>query len=171
MTLDMPSIIEIARLTTISLGMGFGALLIWGVTAMIKAPEPTIKLMLELVQSESVIRFGTAVVIILAIFGLRLTDRISAEATIATLSGIAGYLLGSHVAGRSTNLPPQSNRDAAPNGDWHFGWFDGFDSGPSGFYELVHVRASPWAARRGRSKPCRGMQASGCSQLRLTRLP
>jgi hypothetical protein len=109
MTLDMPSIIEIARLTTISLGMGFGALLIWGVTAMIKAPEPTIKLMLELVQSESVIRFGTAVVIILAIFGLRLTDRISAEATIATLSGIAGYLLGSHVAGRSTNLPPQSN--------------------------------------------------------------
>jgi len=109
MTMDVASIIELTRLTTICLGMAIGAFTVFGIAAMIRAPEQTIKLMFALVQSGSVIQLGAAVVIILVIFGLRLTDKISAEATIATLSGIAGYLLGGHEARRSTNHPPQSN--------------------------------------------------------------
>src|SRR5262249_12591743 len=86
MTMDVASIIELTRLTTICLGMAIGAFTVFGIAAMIRAPEQTIKLMFALVQSGSVIRLGAAVVIILVIFGLRLTDKISAEATIATLS-------------------------------------------------------------------------------------
>jgi hypothetical protein len=108
MTMDTAAIIELARLTTISLGIAIGAFLAFGITAVIKAPEPTINLMLALIQSGSVIRLGIAVVIVLAIFGLRLIDMVSAEATIATLSGIAGYLLGGQVGFRPPP-PPQSN--------------------------------------------------------------
>jgi hypothetical protein len=74
---------------------------------MIKAPESTIKLMFALIQSGSVIRLATTVVIVLAIFVLRMVEKISAEATIVTLSGIAGYLLGGQVGSRSPSAPPE----------------------------------------------------------------
>jgi hypothetical protein len=59
-----------------------------------------IKVIFALINSGSVIRLATAVVIVLTVFGVRLLDKISAEATIATLSGIAGYLLGGQMANR-----------------------------------------------------------------------
>ncbi len=105
MNVDMASIIELARLTTIGIGIVIGAFALVVSWRYSRASEATVKLMSAMVQSGSVIRMGTAVIIVLAIFGLRLTDKVSAEATSATLSGIAGYLLGSQT---TPQLPPSA---------------------------------------------------------------
>lgn len=98
---DAVTVLQLARLTTICLVSAFAAATVFGVVAMLKAPEPTIRLMLAFINSGSAIRLAIAVVIILAVFGLRLFDQISAEATVATLSGISGYLLGAQTVSRS----------------------------------------------------------------------
>ena len=108
MQVDMNSLIELARLATICIAIVIGAFALVGVAAVFKAPEATTKVMLVLIQSGSLIRIGTAVVIVLVIFGLRLTDKVSAEATIATLSGIAGYLLGGQSSSRRDDSPQSS---------------------------------------------------------------
>ena len=98
---DTTTVLELAHLTTICLVSAFGAVTIFGVVAMLKAPEPTVKMMLAVISSGSAIRLAIAIVIVLAVFGLRLLDQISPEATIAILSGISGYLLGGQTVGRS----------------------------------------------------------------------
>jgi hypothetical protein len=110
MNVDAGMIVDLSRLTMICLSVAITAFLIFGVVALWRAPESTIKLMLALIQSGSIIRMGTALIIVLAIFGLRLTDKVSAEATIATLSGIAGYLLGGQISpsARSSSPPPSN---------------------------------------------------------------
>jgi hypothetical protein len=83
-------------------------LALFGIVAMLKAPEPMTNVMFALINSGAVIRLATAVVIVLAVFGLRLLDKVSAEAAVATLSGIAGYLLGGQIENRRspTVTPP-----------------------------------------------------------------
>src|ERR1700724_3608541 len=99
MSVDSAAVLELARLTTICLSVALGALALFGIVAMLKAPEAMIKVLFALINSGSIIRLATAVVIVLAVFGLRLMDKVSAEAAIATLSGIAGYLLGGQIEG------------------------------------------------------------------------
>jgi hypothetical protein len=98
---DTATVLELAHLATICLVSVFAASTIFGVVGMLKAPEPTVKMALALITSGSAIRLAIAVVIVLAVFGLRLLDQISPEATIAIISGISGYLLGGQTAGRS----------------------------------------------------------------------
>jgi hypothetical protein len=111
--MDSVDVVALSRLTTIVLGMCLGAIVLIAIVALIKAPESTIKLMLAAVQSGLIIRMTTAVVIVIVIFGLRIVDKVSAEATIATLSGIAGYLLGGQLPRRADTPTapgtPQSN--------------------------------------------------------------
>jgi hypothetical protein len=111
--MDSVDVIALSRLTTIVLGMCIGAIVLIVIAGLIKAPESTIKLMLAAVQSGLIIRMTTAVVIVIVIFGLRIIDKVSAEATIATLSGIAGYLLGGQLPRRAdtpiASGTPQSN--------------------------------------------------------------
>jgi hypothetical protein len=111
--MDSVDVIALSRLTTIVLGMCIGAIVLIVIAGLIKAPESTIKLRLAAVQSGLIIRMTTAVVIVIVIFGLRIIDKVSAEATIATLSGIAGYLLGGQLPRRAdtpiASGTPQSN--------------------------------------------------------------
>jgi len=98
MNVDASTVLELGRLTTILVGIIVAGAVIVGVVSLFKAPEPTTKIFSALVQSDSVLRMATALIIVLAVFGLRLLDKISGEATVATLSGIAGYLLGHRTA-------------------------------------------------------------------------
>lgn len=92
--LDSKSLTDLAFFVTTATGVVGVATAMVGIVGLLKAPEATAEVMLTMVQSGSVIRLGTAIVIVLAIFGLTLTDKISGEAAVAALSGIAGYLLG-----------------------------------------------------------------------------
>jgi hypothetical protein len=96
-------IVVISQLTTIILGMCIVALVFIIVAALFKAPEATVQLLSVAVQSGLIIRMTTAIVVVVVVFGLRLANLVSAEATIATLSGIAGYILGGQMALRSPN--------------------------------------------------------------------
>ena len=111
--MDSVDVVALSRLTTIILGMCIGAIVLIAIVALMKAPESTIKLMLAAIQSGLIIRMTTAVVIVIVIFGLRIVDKVSAEATIATLSGIAGYLLGGQLPRRAdTPTAPGTHRAA-----------------------------------------------------------
>jgi hypothetical protein len=99
-------IVAISQLTTIILGMCLGSIVLIIVAALFKAPEATVQLLSVAVQSGLIIRMTTALVIALAVFGLRLANLISAEAAIATLSGIAGYVLG----GQAARLPTSQDQ-------------------------------------------------------------
>ena len=106
-------VVELSRLTTIVLGMCIGTIALITVVGLIRAPESTIKLVQSAVQSGLVIRMTTAVVIVIAIFGLRIIDKVSADAAIATISGIAGYILGSQQAPK----PASATSDASKSSD------------------------------------------------------
>jgi hypothetical protein len=91
---DVDALIQIARLAAIILGIVIvvgGAIAIVGA---IKAPELAAKVLLAIIHAGSAIRMATVLVIVAAIVGLRVLDKISAEAAIGALSGIAGYILG-----------------------------------------------------------------------------
>jgi hypothetical protein len=112
--METVDVVALSRLTTIVLGMCIGAVTLIAVVGLIRAPESAIKLMLAAIQSGVVIRMTTAIVIVIVVFGLRIIDKISAEATIATLSGIAGYLLGGQLvrqpdSARADTPGPPSN--------------------------------------------------------------
>jgi hypothetical protein len=104
MNVDAATVVELTRLTTVTLAIAIGCVAIIGVVALLKAPESTTRVMLALIESGTLVRIGIATVILLAVFGLRLLDKVSAEAAIATISGVAGYLLGGQVGniGRKT---------------------------------------------------------------------
>jgi hypothetical protein len=106
-------VVALSRQTTIVLGMCVGTNALITVVGLLRAPESTIKLALSAVQSGLVIRMTTAIVIVIAIFGLRIIDKISADAAIATLSGIAGYILGSQQAPK----PASATRDTSRSSD------------------------------------------------------
>jgi|SRR5580704_1307003 hypothetical protein len=95
MTIDPSVVVELARLCAIVFGILFVAAAIVATTLVLKDPTATVRMLLGLTQTGSIIRGATALVIVLAIVALRLLDKISGDATIATLSAIAGYVLGS----------------------------------------------------------------------------
>lgn len=111
MNVDMNALIELSRLSTIGLAVLICATAVVGIVGLFRAPESTVNVMFAVVHSGSIIRMGTAILIVLAIFGLRILDKVSAEATIATLSGIAGYLLGTQ--GPQGNSSAKSERPTA----------------------------------------------------------
>ena len=99
-------IVIVSQLTSIVLGACLATIALIVIVALIRVPESAIRLLLIAIQSGLIIRMTTAIVIVIAVFGLRLANMISAEATIATLSGIAGYILGGQVA-RPSSAEPQ----------------------------------------------------------------
>jgi hypothetical protein len=92
--MDTTTAVELGRLTTICLAFGFGTLTIVMVVALLKAPESSTRVMIAMIDSGSVIHFGIVIIIVMAVITLRLVDKISAESSIATISGVAGYVLG-----------------------------------------------------------------------------
>jgi hypothetical protein len=97
-------IVAVSQLTAVILGMCLVALVLIIVAALFRVPEATIQLLSTAVQSGLIIRMTTAIVIVIAVFGLRLSNLVSAEATIATLSGIAAIFLVDKWLG----LPPHN---------------------------------------------------------------
>jgi hypothetical protein len=111
---DVTALIEIARLSAALMGLVIIALGGIGIAGFLKAPETFSNVVFALIQSGSLIRMATALVIVSGIVGLRVLDKVSGEAAIAALSGIAGYILGGvrtplQVAHSGENIPPQSN--------------------------------------------------------------
>ncbi|GLS34342.1 hypothetical protein SAMN04488498_109210 [Mesorhizobium albiziae] len=111
--MEIDDVVELSRLTAIVLGMCIGTVALIAVVGLVRAPESTIELMLLAAQSGLVIRMTTAIVIVIAIFGLRIIDKISPDAAIATISGIAGYILGSQQAPK----PASATSDASKSSD------------------------------------------------------
>jgi hypothetical protein len=111
MNADTQALVEIARLVAIVAGLLIVGGIALGIVAAIKAPELAGKILLAAIQSGSFVRFTTVLVIVATVFALRFLDKVSAEATIATLSGIAGYILGNAKLVGSGGNPEALKRD------------------------------------------------------------
>ena len=99
----LAQILEAAKyLTIITVFVAAGATIV-GVIGMIKMPAETLKFMEELVKSGSLIRLATILGIVAAIVILCVVGNISGEASVAALSGIAGYVLGGEKLTHSKN--------------------------------------------------------------------
>jgi hypothetical protein len=114
MSPDIDALIAIARLSAILMGIVIISGAAISIAGLMRAPEAFSKVIFALIQSGSLIRMATALVIVAAIVGLRVLDKVSGEASIAALSGIAGYVLGgvrspSQIRQETSTLPPQSN--------------------------------------------------------------
>jgi hypothetical protein len=110
MSPEIETLTEVARLTAAIVAVlivVIGIIATFGIT---KSPVEFSKIAVALVQSGSVTRMATALVIVAAIIGLRVLDKISAEAAIASLSGIAGYVLG--------GARPGTSRDKSDSADY-----------------------------------------------------
>lgn len=94
MSPDIATLNQVALYTAIIVGILIVTIGLIAVFGLMKAPKETSQVGIALVQSGSMTRMATALVIVAAIIGLRVLEKISAEAAIASLSGIAGYVLG-----------------------------------------------------------------------------
>jgi hypothetical protein len=92
--MDTTTAVELGRLTTVCLAFGFATLAIIMVVALLKAPESTTRVMIAMIDSGAIIRFGIVIVLVMAVITLRLVDKVSAESSTTTISGVAGYVLG-----------------------------------------------------------------------------
>jgi hypothetical protein len=104
---DPNLLVELAKFTTITIAIVCGTTALVCVVALLKAPELTARVLLTATRNGNVTKLGGALVIVLAIFGLRMTDRINGDAAAAVLSGIAGYLLGD----QTSRKPPHQSQD------------------------------------------------------------
>jgi hypothetical protein len=110
--MDQTVIIELARLTAIVSVIIVVAATAIIVTGAIKAPETAASVILA-VRPGSVVRMVTVISIVVVIFGLRVMDKISADAAISSLSGIAGYILGGSERHRQRDSRDTSGPDAS----------------------------------------------------------
>jgi hypothetical protein len=109
---EIATLNEVARLTAIIVALLIAAATAAAVVGLWKAPEQVAQITLALIQSGSVIRMAVALVIVAAIIGLRVLDKVTADSAITALSGIAGYVLGGVQVPRRRSQktePPQSN--------------------------------------------------------------
>lgn len=108
-------LIQIAHFATIIIGMLIVAGAVVTIVSVLKAPELLSKVALALVRSNGVIQTITILVIVTSVVVLRVLDKVSAEASMIALTGIAGYILGGvqsalfHPRGASDHSPPQSD--------------------------------------------------------------
>ena len=89
--------------------MVVGATIIGGI-AFWKSDKGAARTFSILVQRANVVQMLAVVLIILAACGLRIMDKINAEAVVSILSGVAGYVLGgSSRSQQGKEESPQSN--------------------------------------------------------------
>ena len=92
--MDQAGSIEIIQITAVLIAVMLLMLCVVVVIAFLKAPIETSNVLRALIQSGNLTRMVTIFGIVTAIYALRVLDKISSEATIASISGIAGYVLG-----------------------------------------------------------------------------
>jgi hypothetical protein len=84
----------IALYVTIAVGIVIAGATIVGGIAFWRAEKGTAKTFSLLIQRANFLQMLAVVLIILAAVGLRLADKIGAEAVVSLLSGVAGFVLG-----------------------------------------------------------------------------
>ena len=94
MNTDYEVVIRLAEVLAAFGGIWIVATTVVASIILLKSPENGGKLLISLIGNGNIIRLTTVGMIIVGVLILRFFDKISPEATIATLSGIAGYVLG-----------------------------------------------------------------------------
>src|SRR5262249_49282928 len=85
---------EIVRYVLIFSGSCILGAVVLAIVGALKAPHVTAEVLQGLIRARTLVRIATILSIIGCVFVLALTKKITGEAAIATLSGIAGYVLG-----------------------------------------------------------------------------
>jgi hypothetical protein len=107
MNADAQFILELAKYGVLALAVLVAGFTIMGVAIVRRATPETISSNLFLFDQTGILRIVAVVVIVLAVLLLALLGKIEGPATVSTLSGIAGFVLGSSTRlKRGGSAPP-----------------------------------------------------------------